>query len=1786
MNDQHTSELWDLVYGLLDEQDETRVKQLVTSDPDVAREYTRVKLQAELVAKAAKLEAPPVELTRPEEVAKTEPKRDVPQLTRRKRPVSSVARTANWVVGLAAVGLLCVAGYSYFQPQSTLHTQAAEARRQAIARDYVRMVVTGPATLEPHLANTYQVHTTSIDDAAVPAEIEYRLYDRRGEIFLQDVLQTNDEGRVDIPLPRGVAIDRARFEVETVGTPVRDIMKTHIRVNEPRMQTYVSTDKPLYRPGEVVYFRSVTLSRFGLQDTRDLPVVFELLGPAGNAIPNLLPAGITKRGVGNGAFQVMPGMPGGKYTIVAKSPTQAFPEQTREFFVRDYRPPRLKKELEFTRDSYSAGDEVVADFAAERTEGGAVGGGPLRIAATVDGEVAFERKDVKTNSNGTYQVKFTLPTDIEVGDATLSIVVDDGGTQETIAKTIPINLGKVDVAFYPEGGDLVAGVKSRVYFFAKDPLGKPVHVEGRIVDAKGKTVTKVTTIHEGRGWFELTGHEDEVYQLQVTQPEGVTSQPELPRVNRTADVVMQSDGVVARGTPIVVKIRSTKAGLPLVLAASCRGAAVGQVDVVTKAAEGRQADGVGLTKTSLQLPAEVAGVVRLTVYDHSQEPPRPVAERLVYRKPTQQLHVSVAEGASKYSPGDKVKLVFSARDEEDGPIPAVMGVTVVDDAVLSLADEKRASMTTQFRLASSLEHPEDLEDIEFFVGEDRESQEALDLLLGTQGWRRFVAANQIAQAGLGAAASADEAQATKQPQHAEPVAATSEVAAADAPLVYDNSTKTRREFRRAWLAANQVRQSDIRWLGTVVFYGGAAVVVSLMLLALLRLSGGVRYWLPTLTTAAACLVLGWLWMGAEVGGDGNVALRPFAVTGIQTAREVADIPADFAQNAPMFGFGLGDVDEDGDSNGVVVKAFRDRWRAGNGNERDDLLKIDVLAGMDGFDDAENRGLLRFERGWMAQQGGQQAAGMMFGGRLREAGGFRKARGGQAMGMEFGDDEFLGLDGRMNMGGGGGFGGMLAGGKYRQGRVPLTYMYQQLEAAAAGKDLESVAKLTSTIEASIEQLRFPMRQYAHVHKPPVDGAARQDFTETICWQPLLIADENGQAELEFSLSDSVTTFKVLIAGHGAGRIGTGQADVTSRIPFSLEPKMPLEVTAGDQIELPLAINNDTDSDLPVVATVTLNDVVELAGDAERKLALPAGERTRDFFPLTVVGDAGEATIEFQATAGELTDSIRKAIRVVPPGFPFSDALAGQLEGEQELTLTLPETWVPGSLKVSLTAYPSALADIRDGIDGIIREPYGCFEQASSSNYPNIWALRFMQDHDLADPEFTRRAKGFLKNGYAKLVGYECPKKGYEWFGGDPGHEALTAYGLMEFRDMSAVWDVDQEMVERTAAWLMQRRDRKGGFSRNARALDSFGGAPDDITNAYIVWALTEAGQEGIDDELVHVMELAADSEDPYLIALSACAAVNSRRPEGHELLAKLTGLQQADGHLVGTQGSITRSGGISLQVETTALAAVAWLNAALQAGDATEATWTASAHKAIQWIAANRSGGGGFGSTQATVLALKALVLNAELNKHAMSDGALIVQVGEGETGRTEFGADQVQPIRLQGIGESLQPGENKLALNLTGDNKMPFAIDIAYRTRQPDSAKDCAVRLNTKLTSEKVKAGSTVGVNVELENVTGKGQPMTTAIIGLPAGLEARQEKLEELQEAGVFDYYEQTGRELVFYWRALSPDVKADGKIAFTLDVIAEIPGKYEGPASRAYLYYTAEEKHWNEPLRIEIER
>jgi hypothetical protein len=112
--------------------------------------------------------------------------------------------------------------------------------------------------------------------------------------------------------------------------------------------------------------------------------------------------------------------------------------------------------------------------------------------------------------------------------------------------------------------------------------------------------------------------------------------------------------------------------------------------------------------------------------------------------------------------------------------------------------------------------------------------------------------------------------------------------------------------------------------------------------------------------------------------------------------------------------------------------------------------------------------------------------------------------------------------------------------------------------------------------------------------------------------------------------------------------------------------------------------------------------------------------------------------------------------------------------------------------------------------------------------------------------------------------------------------------------------------------------------------------------------------------------------------------------------------------------------------------------------------------------------------------------------------------------------------------------------------------------------------------------GEGIRLHAHVENKTGGDIPMTLARIGIPGGLTFQTWQLKELRDKGLVDFYETRPREVILYWRGMAGSAKKD----LDIDLIAATPGIYEAPATSAYLYYTAEDKAWTSPVKIQVER
>ncbi|WP_232293769.1 MG2 domain-containing protein [Stigmatella aurantiaca] len=1327
----------------------------------------------------------------------------------------------------------------------------------------------------------------------------------------------------------------------------------------PRYLTFVSTDKPLYRPGEQVLARGLVLEANSRKPhPGSAQATIEIRGPKGDVVTSAQVQ--LQDSVWGYRWLVPPDMAGGEYTLKVTSPWQGEAPAERKFDVRAYRAPRLKSQIEFLREGYGPGDTVTATLDVKRAEGGVPAGAKVTATALVDG-VSVAQVPGTVNEKGLCTVSFKLPVNIERGEGSLAFAIEDGGVVETAAKTLPILLQTLDIAFYPEGGDLVAGLPTRVYFQAKTPAQKPADLTGVVIDpSTGQEVSRVRSEHEGRGRFELTPKAGAKYALRIDEPSGIRKTFPLPEVKTRGGALRSSDEVIPAGKPV---------SLSVALAGMSRArVTLNQREVQVASAE------VSPQGTVTLDPKGADGVLVATLWDPEG---RPLAERLVFRQPAKAIAIEVRTDKKSYVPGDTVQLTARAT-QEGKPVSAVVMLTVTDDAMLELIEKR--DQAPQLPVMVLLEpEVQELADAQIYFDEKNpKSKQAVDLLLGTQGWRRFALTD----------------------------------------------------------AESFISQ-----------YGDAA-----------RRALAVRT-SPPVPAAVAAMPEAFAdgVVAAPRGGVAPAQDKPRPSKASKPKEVMAPRPPPVAQAAPPPPPAVPQQEAKRDRSAAKPVANRAERRAR----------------------PEPQAIMAMEEDMEAPAWNQ----------------------------------------------------------------PMVYF----------------------------------REYAHAARPDRRPGDRVDFAETLYWNAGVRTNaQTGEARISFALNDSVTTFKAFAGAVGNdGALGSTVASLESVQPFYAEPKLPLEVTSGDIIQLPVALVNGTSAALKGAAVKAL-----LTGDVRVSsvgtVDLAAKERARRIIELKIGQESKPLPLMLTATAGDYSDTVTRTLTIQPNGFPLRTSFGGLLSAQKPAvhTVNLPANLVRGSIRTSITVYPSPLANLTESLARLIQEPSGCFEQTSSTTYPMTMAQQYFQSHSGVDPKLVASAREKLDAGYKRLTGFECSEKGYEWFGENPGHEALTAFGLLHFTDMKQVREVDAAMIERTRAWLMRQRDGQGGFARKRRALHTWLEDPD-TSNAYILWALMESAGRPVPElsrEVAALKQTAVKSQNSYVLALAAnVLALAGDGTEARKLMERLAAKQGPNGTVEGGTQSIVGSQGNALAIETTALAVLAWLREPDRAGNV---------ERSMKFLA-DSCQGGRYGSTQSTVLALRAIVAYDKARAAKRAPGSVRVYVNGQPVGSAiPFTAASQEALKLPDVSELLAPGERKLELRMEGGSQLPYSMEVVYHALVPASSPETQLTLEVALAKGALTEGEPTEARVTVSNKTDETLPTAVAIFGVPGGLEVRHDQLKELVKQKTVDSYEVIGRDVVLYWRGVEPRKR----LSVPLSLIAAVPGTYTGPASRAYLYYTDEHKTWLDGVKVAI--
>jgi hypothetical protein len=684
--------------------------------------------------------------------------------------------------------------------------------------------------------------------------------------------------------------------------------------------------------------------------------------------------------------------------------------------------------------------------------------------------------------------------------------------------------------------------------------------------------------------------------------------------------------------------------------------------------------------------------------------------------------------------------------------------------------------------------------------------------------------------------------------------------------------------------------------------------------------------------------------------------------------------------------------------------------------------------------------------------------------------------------------------------------------------------------------------------------------------PAPVKVRSDFRETVYTNPTLITGADGRATVTFPLAQSITSWRIRAQGSTQnGKLGSARLDVKTFQEFFVDFDVPTTFTRNDVVELSAVVYNYLPTPQTVAVHMDQASWIDILSSADQSLTLNPSEVRSVKFTVRAK-NAGAQQLSIHASAGSVSDALVRDANVKPDGLPEDQSFSDKLNGTKDYTITIPADAIAGGTTVELTVTPGFAGEAVQGMEGLLKEPGGCFEQTTSSAWPNTLVTNYLQITNQLTPDLQDKAFGLVTRGYQRLLKFESPTGGFNWWGNnDPGNRILSAIMLWHLKDMEPIIETDDAVRQRTLTWLLaqQRADGSWASGDALHAGDEILGTSDIRTTAFIAWALAHTGwaTDAVNRAADYLRGHQPDASDVYANALAAnaLAVVDAGDSVLSSLFARLDGIKSvdSDGHIKWTSDvpSWTGAGGDVGAIETTSLIAYGLLKAR---------AYPDNASGAIGYLVAHKDSVGSWYNTQATMNSLRALVAAAS-PQGSEAVGTLGVSVN-GQAlpaiALTKANSDVYQKVDLLPF---MQPGSNTVSLNMQGTGQVTY--HLARRAYRPTQVPPANGPLSLVLTYDSAtpSAGQSVGVHT-IASYTGPGTMDQVMVrIGRAPGFAPRTDDLDQLVSRGAIARYEIDDSFVTMYLMGLhtSEARVLDYHVTPTLAATAV------APASAIYKYY-----------------
>lgn len=474
-----------------------------------------------------------------------------------------------------------------------------------------------------------------------------------------------------------------------------------------------------------------------------------------------------------------------------------------------------------------------------------------------------------------------------------------------------------------------------------------------------------------------------------------------------------------------------------------------------------------------------------------------------------------------------------------------------------------------------------------------------------------------------------------------------------------------------------------------------------------------------------------------------------------------------------------------------------------------------------------------------------------------------------------------------------------------------------------------------------------------------------------------------------------------------------------------------------------------------------------------------------------------------------------------------------------------------------------------------------EQTSSTSYPNVLVVDYLSRARVARPDVMMRAQEYLNLGYQRILTFQTAAGGFGWWQGQNEPVLwVTAYGLHQLADTARVHEIDPNVIERARQWIYSQQAAEGSWS-NAGAThgERVASMPDPRLplTSYVAWALilTDDRSENASRAVAFIRQNVGACRDVYTLALAAnaLAAWDADDDSTREVVNRLLDGRHDEGDTTSFGGegqTFTYAHGDSAQIETTALAALAMMRARLEPG---------ITQRAIRFLVQSRDASGRWGSTQPTILALKAL--NEAMGARGVDRPTRVEVRLNGQVRELTVTPDNADMLHTIDLGDATVAGPNRVEVAVDGETAMLYQVATRYylpwaSVEEEPSPIEVNVEYDrTRLTmNDELTATVTMRYRGEIPTY------MVLLDLGIPPGFDVDRSSFEKLVADGVIQRFGLTSRQATLYFG----DVAPGAEWTFSYVLRPRYPLRAQAPNATAWEYYSPDVRAESHPTTLEV--